>query len=94
MYVVYLPLVIKMFIAYERHFLMFNLFGLGSYPQLIILAVIAFLLFGNRLPSVMRSVGRSVTEFKKGVSGIEDEVDAAVKNTEKKVDTNKDNSEE
>ena len=64
---------------------MFSLFGLpGSPIQLLILAVIAFLLFGNRLPSVMRSVGRSVVEFKKGVAGIEDEVDAAVKESDKK----------
>ncbi|MBQ9812562.1 MAG: twin-arginine translocase TatA/TatE family subunit [Thermoguttaceae bacterium] len=65
---------------------MLSLFGMiGSTPQIIILAVIAFLLFGNRLPSVMRSVGRSVTEFKKGVAGIEDEIDSASKSTEKKV---------
>ncbi|MBQ1277221.1 MAG: twin-arginine translocase TatA/TatE family subunit, partial [Thermoguttaceae bacterium] len=57
----------------------FELFALpGSPVQLIIIAAIAFLLFGNRLPSVMRSLGRSVTEFKKGVAGIEEEVDAAV----------------
>ncbi len=30
------------------------------------------------LPSVMRSLGKSVTEFKKGVAGIEDELDQAV----------------
>ncbi|MBR4751557.1 MAG: twin-arginine translocase TatA/TatE family subunit [Thermoguttaceae bacterium] len=65
---------------------MLSLFGMiGSTPQIIILAVIAFLLFGNRLPSVMRSVGRSVTEFKKGVAGIEDEIDSASKSAEKKV---------
>lgn len=64
---------------------MFTPFGLvGSWPQMIILGVIAFLLFGNRLPSVMRSVGRSVTEFKKGVSGIEDEIDNAAKTSLKK----------
>lgn len=74
--------------------MMFTFFGFpGSTPQLIILAVIAFLLFGNRLPSVMRSVGRSVTEFKKGVAGIEDEVDAAVKSAEKKTESD-DESEE
>ena len=63
----------------------FELFALpGSPVQLIIIAAIAFLLFGNRLPSVMRSLGRRVTEFKKGVAGIEEEVDAAVNAEEKK----------
>ncbi|MDO5554216.1 MAG: twin-arginine translocase TatA/TatE family subunit [Planctomycetia bacterium] len=41
--------------------------------QLLIVAGIALLLFGNRLPSVMRSLGRGVVEFKKGVRGVEDE---------------------
>lgn len=68
---------------------------IGSPTQLIIIALIAFLLFGNRLPSVMRSLGRSVTEFKKGVAGIEEEMDAAVKESAKKSDREKkDDSEE
>jgi sec-independent protein translocase protein TatA len=46
-------------------------------PELIIVAVVVLLIFGNRLPSVMRSLGKSVTEFKKGVSGIEDEIEQA-----------------
>ncbi|MBN1394146.1 MAG: twin-arginine translocase TatA/TatE family subunit [Pirellulales bacterium] len=50
-------------------------FGLPGYAELLIVAFVALLLFGNRLPSVMRSLGRSVVEFKKGVSGIEDELD-------------------
>ena len=45
--------------------------------EMVIVAVIALLLFGNRLPSVMRSWGRGVVEFKKGVQGIEDDVDIA-----------------
>lgn len=36
--------------------------------QLFIVALIVLLLFGNRLPSVMRSLGEGITEFKKGVS--------------------------
>ncbi len=51
--------------------------------ELLIVAFIALLVFGNRLPSVMRSLGKSVTEFKKGVSGIEDDIDQAV-TTDKK----------
>jgi sec-independent protein translocase protein TatA len=46
--------------------------------EMAILAGICLLFFGNRLPSVMRSLGKSVVEFKKGVSGIEDEIDQAV----------------
>jgi sec-independent protein translocase protein TatA len=35
--------------------------------QLAILLVVVLVLFGNRLPETMRSLGKSVTEFKKGV---------------------------
>lgn len=40
-----------------------------------LLLVVALLLFGKRLPEVMRSMGRGVVEFKKGIRGIEDDVD-------------------
>ncbi|TWT67752.1 twin arginine translocase protein A [Posidoniimonas polymericola] len=40
--------------------------------QLLIVLLIVLLLFGSRLPSVARSLGQSLTEFKKGVKGIED----------------------
>jgi sec-independent protein translocase protein TatA len=46
--------------------------------ELMIIAFVSLLVFGNRLPSVMRSLGKSVTEFKKGVSGVEDDIDNAV----------------
>lgn len=49
-------------------------FGLGP-MELAILAIVVLLLFGNRLPSVMRSMGRGIVEFKKGVQGIEDDLD-------------------
>ena len=60
-----------------------TLFAWFSPQDMLIIGVIALLLFGNRLPSVMRSLGKSVTEFKKGISGIEEELDQAV-TTEKK----------
>ena len=47
-------------------------------PELMIVAFVSLLIFGNRLPSVMRSLGKSVTEFKKGVSGIEEDLDQAM----------------
>jgi sec-independent protein translocase protein TatA len=50
--------------------------------EIVAVAFVALLLFGNRLPSVMRSLGKSVTEFKKGVQGVEDEIDDARKKLE------------
>ena len=47
-------------------------------PEMIVIGLIALLLFGKRLPEVARSLGKGVVEFKKGLNGIDDEVDAAV----------------
>ncbi len=52
------------------------MFGVGT-PELIILAIVGLLLFGKRLPEVARNLGKGITEFKKGVRGIEDEVDTS-----------------
>ncbi len=49
------------------------MFGAPGLPELIIIAVIVLLLFGKRLPSVMRSLGQSITEFKKGVNETDEE---------------------
>ena len=45
---------------------------------MLIIGIIVLLLFGNRLPSVMRSLGQGVTEFKKGLEGTPED-DAAKK---------------
>ncbi|HID77942.1 MAG TPA: twin-arginine translocase TatA/TatE family subunit [Planctomycetaceae bacterium] len=54
------------------------LFGTPGPLELIIIAVIVLLLFGKRLPSVMHSLGKGIVEFKKGIKGIESDVDNAV----------------
>jgi len=43
--------------------------------ELIIIAVIALLIFGRRLPDVARSVGKSIVEFKKGIKDVKGEID-------------------
>ena len=53
-------------------------FGMPGPTEMLIIGGIALLVFGNRLPSVARSLGKSMTEFKKGVAGIEDDIDASV----------------
>ncbi len=50
-------------------------FGMPGWAELMIIGGIMLLLFGHRLPSVMRSLGRGVTEFKKGINEIEDALD-------------------
>ena len=50
--------------------------GIGV-PEMIILGVVGVLLFGKRLPEVGRSVGKTMTEFKRGLSGIESDIDTA-----------------
>jgi sec-independent protein translocase protein TatA len=45
--------------------------------EMVIILGIAVLLFGKRLPEVGRSLGKGIIEFKKGVRGIEDEVESA-----------------
>ncbi len=47
--------------------------GTFSIWHMLVIAFIVLLLFGNRLPSVMRSLGEGVVEFKKGMQGIEDD---------------------
>jgi sec-independent protein translocase protein TatA len=42
----------------------------GIWEWLIFLAIV-LLLFGSRLPSLARSLGQSITEFKKGMKEIQ-----------------------
>jgi sec-independent protein translocase protein TatA len=51
-------------------------FGLPGNTEWIIILIVALLLFGSRLPAVMRSLGKSVTEFKKGVREGDEEMEA------------------
>ena len=51
--------------------------NLGT-TELLVIAFVSLLIFGNRLPSVMRSLGKSVTEFKKGINDVEEDIDKAV----------------
>lgn len=50
--------------------------GLGPMEMLIV-GIIAVLLFGKNLPSVGRSLGKGLSEFKKGLNDIKNEVDIA-----------------
>lgn len=50
----------------------------GWYPgpmELMIIGGVCLLLFGNRVPSVMRSMGLGLKNFKEGMSGIEHDIE-------------------
>jgi len=49
--------------------------GMPSGADWIVVAVIGLLLFGKRLPEVGRSLGRGIIEFKKGLKGVEDDIE-------------------
>jgi len=49
------------------------LLGFGLGPEIIVFLVIVLLLFGNRLPGAMKSLGQSVTQFKKGMNDPEED---------------------
>jgi sec-independent protein translocase protein TatA len=53
-------------------------------PELIIILVVALLIFGSRLPSTARSLGKSINEFKRGMKeGEEGDVTTAEKEAPK-----------
>ena len=48
--------------------------GMGEW---IIIAAFGLILFGKRLPEVGRSLGKGIVEFKKGLKGVDDEIEEA-----------------
>jgi len=46
--------------------------------ELLIILVLGVLLFGKKLPDVGRSLGKGIVEFKKGLKGVEDDIDTSV----------------
>lgn len=64
------------------------MFGMPGQLELLIVAFVILLLFGNRLPTLMRSLGRGVVEFKEGLHGVSDDTDESAKSA-KAVDAEK-----
>lgn len=56
------------------HTSLFAIFGLGA-TEMIIILVLGVLLFGRKLPEMGKYFGKTIVEFKKGVKGLEDNID-------------------
>jgi sec-independent protein translocase protein TatA len=48
-----------------------------GFTEILVLAVLGLLIFGKRLPEVGRNLGKGIVEFKKGLAGVEDDVNKA-----------------
>ena len=53
------------------------LFGTLGSQEIIIIALVILLLFGGKkIPELMRGLGKGVSQFKKGMKDIEEEINA------------------
>jgi sec-independent protein translocase protein TatA len=55
--------------------------GMPGPWEWIVIGILGVIIFGKRLPEVGRSLGKGIVEFKKGLKGVEDELDDAVQTT-------------
>jgi sec-independent protein translocase protein TatA len=55
----------------------FAFFGSLGTQEMLVLLILGVLLFGRKLPEVGRYLGKGIVEFKKGIRGLEDEIDTS-----------------
>jgi sec-independent protein translocase protein TatA len=53
-------------------------FSMPGGTEWVVIALFGLLIFGKRLPEVGKSLGRSIVEFKKGLKGVEEDVNQAI----------------
>ena len=52
-----------------------NMLAFLGWQELLVIGVVAVLIFGRRLPEVGRDFGKGLLEFKKGLKGLNEDVE-------------------
>jgi len=61
--------------------------GLPGGAEWILILAFGLLIFGKRLPEVGRSLGKGIVEFKKGLKGVEDDIEEQSNQPDKRVES-------
>ena len=56
--------------------------------ELIVVGIVTLLIFGRRLPEIARGLGKSLTEFRKGIHEAKDAKDEIIKEVEDTTEQN------
>jgi sec-independent protein translocase protein TatA len=62
--------------------------SMPGWAEIMVVAFFGLLLFGRRLPEVGRSLGKGIVEFKKGLRGIEDDMESGMDSTDRALPRN------
>ena len=62
---------------YSANAVLIAFLGLGHF-EMLMLAVLALLFYGGDLPNVARSRGKSLTDFRRGLSGVQNEINDVI----------------
>ena len=57
--------------------------GMPGLTEWIIIGALGLLIFGKRLPEVGRSLGKGIVEFKKGLKGIDEDIEQVDREVER-----------
>jgi sec-independent protein translocase protein TatA len=69
------------------------MFGMPGGIEWIVILIVALLIFGKRLPEVMKSMGKGIVEFKKGIKGVEDDVEDTIEKNPEKLEASNNSNE-
>lgn len=71
----------------KKQYIMLNLITLWALGtgEIILIALVVLLIFGGKkIPELMRGLGKGVSQFKKGVKEVDDEINSTLDDTKDK----------